>query len=147
MIACGTWTPMKTSREDHLRDDLRSFHWALMGRDAPVAIRYVQADERDAWEDAFSCIFQQLRLLDYRVSLVKFRNDSNEATVRVRWTSHPPDSLVVKEMQWSEEWSFDTMKERWSLLPGPDALKGLPENCSPDIPGGEAPDEEKASDG
>lgn len=146
MIACGVWTPQEKSREDRLRDDLRSFHWALMGQDVPIAVRYVPADERDAWEDAFTCIFQRLRLLDYRVSLMKFRNESNEATVRVRWTSHPPDSLVAKELQWNEEWSFDRTKQRWSLQPGPDALKGQPEDCLPEIPEREAPDEGASSD-
>ena len=77
---------------------------------------------------------------------MKFRNESNEATIRVRWTSHPPDSLVVKEMQWSEEWSFDRTKQRWSLLPGADALKGLPEECLPEITESEAPDEAKSPD-
>jgi hypothetical protein len=146
MIACGVFTPKKTHREDILKRDVRSFHWAMMGQDVPVALRYVEADDREAWDDAFTRLFEQLRLLDYRVSLVKFAEESSEATVRVRWTAHPPDSLVVKEMRWKEEWVFDLKKQRWSLQPGPDALKGLPEDCLPALPENESPDEDKSAE-
>ncbi len=141
MIACSGWSPKKQNREDRLRPDLRSFHWALLGQDVPVALRYVQVDERDAWDESFTCLFKQLRLLDYRVTLVKFGEESSEATVRVRWTGHPLDSLVVKEILWKEEWSFNRKKQRWSLLPAPDALKGLPEDCLPAVPENEESDE------
>ncbi len=133
LISCSLASPKKQNREQHLRRDVRSFHWALISRDAPVALRHVPADDRDPWDESFACLFEQLRLLDYRVELVKFREDSSEATVRVRWTGHRPDSLVVQEMLWKEEWSFDRKKQRWSLMSSPDALKGLPEDCLPEV--------------
>jgi hypothetical protein len=119
----------------------------MIGQDVPIALRYVPSDDREAWDEAFTCLFKQLRLLDYRVSLVKFEDESNKASVRVRWTGNPPDSLVVKEMIWKEEWLFDPVRQRWALLPGPDALKGLPEDCLPEIPEpeSEAPDDEDAA--
>jgi hypothetical protein len=146
LIACNLPSARKNSREDIMRRDVRSFHWALIAQDVPVALRHVQSDERDSWEDAFTCLFKQLRLLDYRVELVKFAEKSNEATVRVRWEGHALDSLVVKKMLWNEEWSFDSDKQRWSLLPGPDALKGLPEDCLPELPEKEAPDEDESAE-
>jgi hypothetical protein len=82
----------------------------------------------------------------YRKLLVKFYDESNEADVNVRWTGHPPDSLVVEEMLWKEKWSFDPKKQRWTILPGPGALKGLPEDCVPDIPEREEPDEGESPD-
>ncbi|MGW8321577.1 MAG: hypothetical protein ACWGSD_08510 [Thermodesulfobacteriota bacterium] len=146
LIGCNLPSAREKSREDIMRRDVRSFHWALIGQDVPLALRHVPSDERDAWEDAFTCLFKQLRLLDYRVELVKFAEKSNEATVRVRWEGNELDSLVVKKMLWNEQWSFDSDKQRWSLLPGPDALKGLPEDCSPEIPGKEAPDEDESAE-
>ncbi len=133
LAACSVSSPRTQSREDLLRSDLRSFHWAVIGQDAPVALRYVPTDERDAWDEAFACLFEHLRLLDYRVERVKFAEKSSEASVRVRWTGHRPDSLVVREMPWQEEWAFDGKKKRWLLLPAPDALKGLPEACVPKV--------------
>ena len=146
LIACTIPNPKEKNREDTLKRHVRAFHWALKGQDVPIALRYVPSDDREAWDDAFNCLFKQLRLLDYRVSLVKFYEESNKASVRVRWTGHQPDSLVVKEMLWKEEWSFDIKKQRWSLLPGPDALKGLPEDCIPAVPESETPDEDESSD-
>jgi hypothetical protein len=134
LIACTMQSPKKTNREDTLRQHVRLFHWAIIGQDVLIALRYVPSDDREAWEDTFTCLFERLRLLDYRVSLVKFDDDSNKASVRVRWTGHPPDSLVVKEMVWEEEWSFDPKKQRWLLLPSPGELKGLPESCLPREP-------------
>jgi hypothetical protein len=146
LIACTIPNPKEKNREDTLKRHVRAFHWALIGQDVPIALRYVPADDREAWDDAFNCLFEHLRLLDYRVSLVKFYEESNKASVRVRWTAHRPDSLVVKDLRWKEEWSFDLKKQRWSLLPGPDALKGLPEDCLPAVPESEAPDEDESAD-
>jgi len=146
LIGCSVFSPKKTNREDILKRNVRGFHWALISQDVPVALQSVQSDERDAWEDAFTCLFEQLRLLDFRVSLVKFADELNKATVQVRWEDHALNSLVVKKMLWKEEWSFDFDKQRWSLVPGPDALKGLPEDCLPDIPEKEAPDEDESAE-
>ncbi len=140
LCACSLTTPKKQNREQILKRDVRSFHWALISQDAPVALRYVPADDRDPWDDSFACLFEQIRLLDYRVEHVKFGKESIEATVRVRWTGHPLDSLVVKEMRWREEWSFSRTKQRWSLLSAPDAIKGLPEDCLPEVTESEASD-------
>lgn len=134
LISCSVQSPRKQNREDRLREDLRHFHWALLGQDTPSALRYVPADERDTWDESFSCIFENLRLLEYRVELMKFGEGAMEASVRVRWTAHPLDSLVVKEILWQEEWTFNRKKQRWSLLPSPGDLKGLPEDCLPDEP-------------
>ena len=134
LISCSVQSPRKQGREDRLREDLRSFHWALVGQDIPSALRYVPADERDAWDESFSCVFEQLRLLEYRVELMKFRKEAQEASVRVRWTGHALNSLVVREILWQEQWAFSRKKQRWSLLPSPGALKGLPEDCLPDEP-------------
>lgn len=146
LIACTIPNPKEKNREETLREHVRSFHWAMIGEDVPVALRYVQSDDREAWEDAFSCLFEKIRLLDYRVSLVKFDDNSNKATVQVRWTGNPPDSLVVKEIRWKEKWSFDPMKQRWAFQPGPDALKGMPEDCIPDVPERRTPDEDESTD-
>ena len=146
LTACTLPNPKEKNREDTLREHLRKFHWAIIGQDVPVALRYVPSDDRDAWDDAFTCLFKQLRLLDYRVTLVKFDDRSNKASVQVRWTVHPPDSLVVTEMRWKEEWSFDPLKQRWSFQPGPDALMGLPEDCVLEVPERETPDEEESVD-
>ena len=134
-------SPRTKNREALLRDDLRSFHWALIGQDVPSALRYVPADEREPWDEAFVCLFKRLRLLDYRVELVKFAEKSREASVRVRLTGHRLDSLVVREMPWQEEWSFNKKKHRWSLQPIPQALKGLPQGCAPKVPGRKDPAE------
>jgi hypothetical protein len=134
LIACSIQSPKKQNREDRLRENLRSFHWALIGQDVPNALRFAPPDERDAWDEAFSCIFKRLRLLDYRVELIDFGEENEEATVRVRWTSHPLDSLVVDETLWKEEWSFNRKKQRWSLQPAPGKLKGFPEDCLPEPP-------------
>jgi hypothetical protein len=133
-MACSVPSPKKQNREDLLRRDVRHFHWALIGQDVPVALRHVSPDERDPWDESFACLFKQLRLLDYRVELVKFGETSSKATVRVRWTGHSLDSLVVQEMLWKEEWSFDQERQRWSLLPAPEAIQGLPQECLPDVP-------------
>ena len=148
LIACTIPSPKEKNREDTLKRHVRAFHWAMIGQDVPLALRYVPSDDREAWDDAFTCLFEQLRLLDYRVTLVKFEDESNKASVRVRWTVHPPDSLVVKEMRWKEEWSFNIAKQRWSFQPGPDALLGLPEDCAPEIPEPqkEAPEEGESAD-
>jgi hypothetical protein len=146
LIACTLPSPKEKNREDTLKRHVRAFHWAMIGQDAPIALRYVPSDDREAWDDAFACLFEQLRLLDYRVSLVKFDEDSKKASVRVRWTAHPPDSLVIKEMRWKEEWSFNIKKQRWSFQSGPDALTGLPEECLPAISEREAPDEDESVD-
>ena len=145
LIGCSVFAPKKTNREDILKRNVRSFHWALIGQDVPLALQSVQTDERDAWEDTFTCLFEQLRLLEFRVSLVKFAEESNKATVRVRWEGHLLDSLVVKKMLWNEEWLFDQKKQRWSLQPGPDALKGLPEGCIQEVPEGESPEEKESA--
>ena len=137
LIACTMPSPRKQNREDRLRENLRSFHWALIGQDVANALRFAPPDERDAWDEAFYCIFKRLRLLDYRVELIDFRKENKEATVRVRWTSHPLDSLVVDETLWKEEWSFNPMKQRWTVLPDAGKLKGFPEDCLPDPPEGE----------
>ncbi len=129
LMACSIQSPRKQNREDRLREDLRAFHWALIGQDIPPALRYVPSGERDAWDETFACVFKRVRLLDYRVELIDFGEKSKEATVRVRWTSHFLNSLVTEESLWKEEWSFDPDKERWSLLSAPADLKGLPENC------------------
>jgi hypothetical protein len=118
----------------------------MIGQDVLDALRYVPSDEREAWEGAFTCLFERLRLLDYRVSFVKFDDDSKKASVRVRWTGHPPDSLVVKEMLWEEEWTFDPKKQRWSLLPGPGSLEGLPEDCLPELPEQDGSEESSKSE-
>ena len=141
LISCSTWSPKKKSREDRLREDLRSFHWALIAEDAPNALRYVPSDERDTWDESFSCLFRRLRLLDFRVELTKFGEGAKEASVRVRWTGHSPNSLVVEEIVWKEEWTFNSKKDRWSLLPSPGELKGLPEECLPLEPPDEGPPE------
>jgi hypothetical protein len=130
LVACGALSPKKQSREEMLRDNLRGFHWALISQDAPGVLRYVPSDERDRWDEVFACLFRQLRLLDYRIELVKFAEESREASVRVRWTGHPFDSLVVREMPWKEKWAFDRKKQRWLLSAGvPEALQGLPKPC------------------
>ena len=134
LIACSMQSPKKQGREDRLRDNLRSFHWALIAGDVPNALRFVPRDERDAWDEAFSCVFEGFRLLDYRVELIDFGEENKEATVRVRWTSHPLDSLVVDETLWKEDWSYNQNKQRWSLVPDPRKLKGFPEECLPDHP-------------
>jgi hypothetical protein len=135
LLACGLLqTPREQNREDRLRENLRSFHWALIAQDVPNALRFVPADERDAWDKAFSCIFEKRRWLDYRVELTDFGEQNRDATVRVRWTSHSLDSLVVKETVWKEEWEFNRNMQRWYLLPGPGSLQGLPEDCLPDLP-------------
>ena len=139
LVACSFSSPRTQNREDLLRRDLRSFHWALIGQDVPTALRYVPAEERDRWDPVFACLFKRLRLLDYRVELVKFAEKSNEASVRVRWSGHRPDSLVVREMPWQEEWSFDKQKKRWLLFPVPDALKGPQGACIPKVPETEEP--------
>jgi hypothetical protein len=131
MISCSTYSPGKKNREEVLRRDVRSFHWAVISRDAPVALRHVPAEDRDPWDDSFACLFQRLRLVDYKVEHVKYGEDSSEATVRVRWTGHALDSLVVEEMLWKEQWSFNRKKQRWSLVSDPDAIRGLPEDCLP----------------
>jgi hypothetical protein len=127
-------SPRKQNREDRLRENLRSFHWALIGQDVPNALRFVSTDERDAWDEAFYCILKRLRMLDYRVELIDFREENKEATVRVRVTSHRLDSLVADETLWKEEWSFNPVKQRWSLLSDPGKLKGFPEDCMPEPP-------------
>jgi len=134
LVACSLQSPRKQGREDRLRENLRSFHWALIGQDVPNALRFVPTDERDAWDEAFSCVFKRSRLLDYRVELIDFTEENKEATVRVRWTSHPLDSLVVDETLWKEEWSYNGKKQRWSLRPNPGKLNGFPEDCLPDPP-------------
>ena len=134
LVACSVWSPMEQHREDRLRRDLRGFHWALIGQDTPVALRYVPADERDPWDDSFACLFKRFRFMDYRVELVKMGEESSEASVRVRWSVHAKDSLVVEKFMWKEEWSFNVKKQRWSLSQTPGALKGLPEDCLPEIP-------------
>lgn len=134
VIACSVQSPKKQSREDRLRDDLRAFHWALIGQDIPSALRYVPSGERDSWDETFACLFKRVRLLDYRVELIDFGEKSKEATVRVRWTGHALNSLVTEETLWKEEWSFDPDKERWSLLSEPADLKGLPGACRPGGP-------------
>jgi len=144
--ACTIPHPKEKNREDTLKRHVRAFHWAMIAQDVPVALRHVPSDDREAWDDAFTCLFKQIRLLDYRVSLVKFYEESNKASVRVRWTGHPPDSLVVKEMIWKEEWSFNIANQRWSIQPGPDALKGLPEDCVPAVSEPEAPEEDESAD-
>ena len=144
--SCTMPSPKEKNREDTLKEHVRAFHWAVIGRDVPLALRYVPSDDREAWDEAFACLFGQLRLLDYRVSLVKFSEESNKASVTVRWTGHPQDSLVVKEMLWKEEWSFNIANQRWSFQPGPDALKGLPEDCVPAVSERETPDEEETAD-
>lgn len=147
MLACGTvQSPRKQNREDRLRENLRSFHWALIAKDVPNALRFVPADERDAWEEAFSCIFEKRRWLDYRVELMDFGEENREAQVRVRWTSHPLDSLAVTESLWKESWTFNRNKQRWSLEAGPSSLEGLPEDCMPDLPEREGADESPLSD-
>jgi hypothetical protein len=139
-------SPRKQNREDRLRENLRSFHWALIGKDVPNALRFVQADERDAWDEAFSCIFEKRRWLDYRVELMDFGEENKDAEVRVRWTSHPLDSLVVDESLWKEAWTFNRNMQRWYLDPGPGSIKGLPEDCVPDLPEGEETEESSPSD-
>ena len=133
LVACSVPSPKKQHREDSLREDLRSFHWALVGQEPAGALRYVPSDQRDLWEASFACILKQLRLLEYRVEHMRFGEGANESTVRVRWTVHPLDSLVVEEVLWKEEWSFDRGKQRWSLVPAPDAIQGLPEGCVPEV--------------
>lgn len=140
LMACSVWSPIEKHREDSLRRDLRGFHWAMIGQDVPVALRYVPAEERDSWDDSFTCLFERFRLMDYRVELVKLGEDESEATVRVRWSGHAKDSLVVCKIMWKEAWSFEAKKQRWSLSPGPDALKGLPEECLPEISQKEDPE-------
>ncbi len=137
LFACSLPSSKKQSREEILRRDVRSFHWALIRQDAPVALRFVPGDDRDPWDESFACLFRQLRLLEYRVEHVRFGEDSNEASVRVRWTVHPPDSLVVKEVSWREEWAFQSKKRRWSITSSRDAIKGLPTDCLPKVTGGE----------
>ena len=148
LVACTIPHPKEKNREDTLKRHVRAFHWAMIAQDVPLALRYVPSDDREAWDAAITCLFKELRLLDYRVSLVKFYEESNKASVKVRWTGHPPDSLVVKEMIWKEEWSFNMANQRWSIQPGPDALKGLPEDCVPEIlePEERGPDEGESAD-
>ncbi len=134
LMSCSVWSPMERHREDRLRMDLRSFHWALIGQDVPVALQYVPTHARNAWDDSFTCLFEGFRFTDYRVELVKLGSELSEATVRVRCSLHPKDSLVVKEWMWTELWSFNATKQRWSLSDVPDALKGLPAACIPDLP-------------
>jgi hypothetical protein len=134
LTACSLGSPKSRNREELLRRDVRSFHWALLRQDAPVALRYVPAHERDPWDTSFTCLFQRFRLLDYRVEFVKFREKSSQASGRVRWTAHPPDSLVVREMLWKEQWTFDTERQRWSLVSSPEAIEGLPAECLPSLP-------------
>lgn len=146
LISCAIPHAKEKNREDALREHVRRFHWAMIGQDVPVALQYVPSDDREAWEDAFTCLFKQIRLLDYRVSLVEFDDRSKTASVQVRWTGNPPDSLVAKETGWKEEWSFDPMKERWTFRSGPEALKGLPEDCVPEVPDRETSDEDESAD-
>jgi hypothetical protein len=129
LMACTMTSPRKQNREDRLRDDLRAFHWALIGQEISLALRFVPSGERDAWDETLVCAFKRVRLLDYLVELIDFRDENKEATVRVRWTGHRLNSLATEETLWKEEWSFDPLKQRWSLLSAPGDLKGLSEAC------------------
>ena len=78
--------------------------------------------------------------------LTDFGEKNRDATVRVRWTSHPLGSLVVKETSWKEEWEFNRNMQRWYLLPGPGSLEGLPEDCLPDLGEQDGSEESSKSD-
>ena len=55
LIACTMLSPKEKNREDTLREQVRSFHWAMIGQDVPIALRYVPSDDREAWDEAFTC--------------------------------------------------------------------------------------------
>lgn len=114
-----------------LRNDLRGFHWALVGQDTHVALRYVRSEERDSWDTFLSCLLKEFRLVDFRLERITFREDSEEAAVRVLWTGHLMHSLVVRDIVWREEWVFDSGKQKWFLQPTGEAIDGLPEKCRP----------------
>ena len=59
LTACTIPHPKEKNREDTLREHVRSFHWAMIGQDVPVALQYVPSDDREAWEDAFTCLFKK----------------------------------------------------------------------------------------
>jgi hypothetical protein len=127
--ACSFWSPKEEQREDLLRRDLRSFHWALVGQDTYKALAYVPADRKKDWDKFLTCLLGELRLVDFVAETVAFKRDSNEATVRVRWAGHAMNSLVVREFLWREKWVFEPDRQRWFLQPAGGPIEGLPKNC------------------
>lgn len=114
-----------------MKSDLRNFHWTLVGQDIYKALEYVPADQREAWDRFLTCLLGELRLVDFVAETITFRNDSVEASVRVRWMGHPMNSLVVRELLWRERWVFDPDKQQWFFMPTGDRIEGLPERCHP----------------
>ncbi len=126
---CSGWLSGESHRKDVLEAALRSFHLAFIRGDSAVILRHMQADRRPPWREAFPCLFRSFRFLDYRVEDVSLEEEAREAEVRVMVNGHRLDSLGVKEMHWTEHWTFDD--RRWIVAPDASMFQGIAEDCLP----------------
>ncbi len=103
MGACAT---SGDGMQEKLYDATRGYNKALRWSDYDRAAAYVPAESEDRFLDEHQSVEDELVVLDYQLTRLKFEKQDGIASCRVKITWHTDRNLIVRETFVDQLWQF-----------------------------------------